>query len=90
MAYCKENGIIVQAYSPLVKGTKMEDPTLIAMAERYKKTPAQILIRYCLQKGWVPLPKSERVERISENTEVYGIVISDEDMETLDALDGKE
>lgn len=88
VAYCKEHGIVVQAYSPLVQGEKLGDPTLVAVAEKYSgKTPAQILIRYCLQKGWVPLPKSDKAGRIRENASAFDFEISDEDMERLDALD---
>ncbi|KAK1765819.1 NADP-dependent oxidoreductase domain-containing protein [Phialemonium atrogriseum] len=90
VAYCRKHGIVVQAYSPLARAGKMEDPTLVAVAEKYGKTPAQILIRYSLQKGWVPLPKSERPERIRENAMVYDFEISDEAMETLDALDEQD
>jgi diketogulonate reductase-like aldo/keto reductase len=87
--YCMEHGIVVQAYSPLVRAAKMEDATLVSTAKKYGKTPAQVLIRYCLQKGWVPLPKSEKEHRIRENVDVYDFRITDEDMEMLDDLDGK-
>lgn len=81
---------MVQAYSPLARAGKMEDPTLVAVAEKYGKSPAQILIRYSLQKGWVPLPKSERPGRIRENAMVYDFEILEEDMKTLDALDEQD
>jgi diketogulonate reductase-like aldo/keto reductase len=54
--YCKNHGIIVEAYSPLVRNYKASDPTSVRVAQRYEKTTAQILISYSLQKGWVPLP----------------------------------
>lgn len=60
------------------------------MADRYTKAPAQLLIRYSLQKGWVPLPKSERPERMKLNTKVFDFTIEDGDMEMLDGLDGKK
>lgn len=60
------------------------------LADKYAKTPAQLLIRYSLQKGWVPLPKSERPERMKANTEVFDFAIEDGDMEVLDGLDGKK
>ena len=65
----------------------MEDPTLQAIAGRYRKSPAQILIRYSLQKGWVPLPKSERRDRIHDNADVFGFEIDEDDIKTLDGLD---
>ncbi|KAG8163920.1 hypothetical protein KVR01_005838 [Diaporthe batatas] len=87
--YCEENGIVLQAYSPLENGRKLDDPTVGEIGKKYKKSPAQILIRYCLQKGWVPLPKSVHKERIVQNTQLYDFDISSEDMATLDGLDGK-
>jgi len=71
----------------LAGNQKAEDPTLVSLAEKYKKLTGQILIRYCLQKGWVPLPKSDDPEEIAQNVDVYGFNISQEDMATLDGLD---
>ena len=81
---------MVEAYSPLVRGQKGDDATLTKLAEHHKKSPAQILIRYCLQKDWVPLPKSDTPSRIEENADVYDFHLSDEDMKTLDDLDQGE
>lgn len=78
---------MVEAYSPLVRNYKANDPTLVSMAKKYNKTTAQILIRYGLQKNWVPLPKSDDPERIKQNADVYGFEIKDEDIKTLDDLD---
>jgi len=85
--YCKNHGIIVEAYSPLVRNYKANDPTLVGVAQRYEKTTAQILIRYSLQKGWVPLPKSDDPSRIAANADVYGFEIDPDDMSVLDSLD---
>ncbi|KAL1991722.1 hypothetical protein VTN49DRAFT_5030 [Thermomyces lanuginosus] len=85
--YCKEHGIVVEAYSPLVRNYKANDPTLVAIAQKYGKTTAQILVRYALQKGWVPLPKSENPERIAANADVYDFEITSDDMTVLDNLD---
>ena len=85
--YCREHGIVLQAYSPLACGTKMDDPVLGGIAKRHSKSPAQVLLRYALQKGWVVLPKSERAERIAENADVFGFELTEEDLGTLDALD---
>ena len=57
------------------------------MAEKHGKTSAQILVRYCLQKGWVPLPKSDTPSRIKENADVYDFELDSDDMKTLDDLD---
>jgi diketogulonate reductase-like aldo/keto reductase len=78
---------VVQAYSPLVRNYKANDQTLVDLAKKYNKTTAHILIRYCLQKDWVPLPKSDTPDRIRQNANVYGFELTKEDMATLDALD---
>lgn len=57
------------------------------MADKYKKSAAQILVRYALQKGWVPLPKSGNEERIKQNADVFDFALSEEDMKTMDGLD---
>lgn len=85
--YCQKHGIIVEAYCPLVRNQKASDPTLNKIAEKYQKTTAQILVRYCLQKNWVPLPKSDTPSRIVANADVYGFELEKSDMETLDGLD---
>jgi diketogulonate reductase-like aldo/keto reductase len=85
--YCQDNGIIVQAYCPIVRNQKAGDPTVAGIAERHGVTPNQVLIRYSLQKGWVPLPKSDTPERIKANADVYGFHLNEEDMAALDGLD---
>lgn len=77
----------MEAYSPLVRNYKANDPTLVQLAKKYNKTTAQILIRYALQKEWVPLPKSEKPERIVANADVYSFEISKDDMAVLNGLD---
>lgn len=86
-AYCQKHGIIVEAYSPLVRNKKANDPILNAIAKAHKKTTAQVLIRYCLQKNWVPLPKSDTPSRIVENADVYNFELTKEEMSMLDGLD---
>ena len=85
--YCKKNGIIVEAYSPIVRNYKANDPTLVEVAKKYGKTTQQILIRYALQKGWVPLPKTDNPDRIVANADIFGFDLKAEDMDTLDSLD---
>jgi diketogulonate reductase-like aldo/keto reductase len=65
----------------------MEEPTVAKIAEKLGKSPAQVLIRYSLQKGWCPLPKTEKEERIKQNADVFDFTISQEDMTSLDGLD---
>lgn len=88
--YCNEHGIVLEAHTPLARGARWNDPTLSEIAEKLDKSPAQILIRYCLQKGWVPLPRSEREERVNENADVFDFEIPEDDMAALDALDGQQ
>ncbi|EEP79556.1 conserved hypothetical protein [Uncinocarpus reesii 1704] len=86
-AYCKQHGIVVQAYSPIVRNYKANEPTLVGLAQKYGKTTAQILLRYALQKDWVPLPKSDTPENIKANADLYDFALAEEDMATLNALD---
>lgn len=88
--YCDDKGIVLQAYSPLATGRKLDDPTVGKLAKKHGKSPAQVLIRYSLQKGWVPLPKSVHTERIVENTHIYDFELSKKEMSILDGLEGTE
>ncbi|KAJ3519191.1 hypothetical protein NM208_g14223 [Fusarium decemcellulare] len=87
VTYCQTHGIIIEAYSPLATGSRLDDPTVHRIATKHQKTPAHILIRYALQKGWVPLPKSAQPDRIRQNFDVFSFEIDEDDMTTLDALD---
>lgn len=82
--WLQKRNVVIQAYSPLVRATKMEDLLLRNLAKKHGKTPAQILIRWSLQKGFVPLPKSVTGRRIAENAAVFDFELTGEDMETLD------
>lgn len=64
----------------------MTNPTIVIMAEKYECTPAQLMIRWSIQKGFVPLPKSVKKKRIVENANIGGFEISDKDMNSLDLL----
>jgi diketogulonate reductase-like aldo/keto reductase len=85
--YCQKNGIVVEAYSPIVRNYKANDPTLVDIAKKYNRPTQQILIRYALQKGWVPLPKTDNPERIVANANVFDFDLSADDMFVLDSLD---
>jgi diketogulonate reductase-like aldo/keto reductase len=86
LRYCESQGIALEAYSPLTKGRRLGHPTLVEVARRNSKTPAQVLIRWCLQHGIIVIPKSTRQERIHENSDVFGFELSAEDMRVLDGL----
>jgi diketogulonate reductase-like aldo/keto reductase len=77
----------VEAYCPVIRNQKANDPTLNSVANAHGKSVAQILIRYCLQKNWVPLPKTDTLSRIVENADVYEFELTSEEMRTLDGLD---
>lgn len=88
--YCEKNKIVIEAYSPLVRNYKAKEKTLVRVAEGCGKSTAQVLIRWCLQRGFVPLPKSDNPQRIEENANVYDFEISQDDMKMLDGLDQGE
>ncbi|KAK5011974.1 hypothetical protein LTR39_004376 [Cryomyces antarcticus] len=81
--WCEKRGVVLEAYSPLVRGTKMDDPLITPLARKHNKTPAQILLRWGLQKGSVILPKSVTRSRIEENANLYDFELSAEDMHGL-------
>jgi len=86
--FCTEHGIVVEAYSPLTKGERLRDNRLQAIAQQYQKSPAQILIRWALQKGTVVLPKSQHRDHLRENARVFDFAISAQDMDQLDRFAG--
>ena len=85
--YCNSKNIIIEAYSPLVHAKRMDEPKLGAISEELGKTPAQILIRWSIQRGMVVLPKSVNKSRIIENFSVFDFDIPDSMMKKLDELD---
>lgn len=85
--YCQQKGILIEAYSPLAIGHLLKDETVIQMAKQYQVSPAQLAIRYCLEKQTLPLPKSVHEERIIENANL-DFTIDAEDLAILDQLEG--
>jgi len=85
--FCKKNAIQFEAWSPFRMGEIFKVKELEAIAQRYNKTVAQLIIRWDLQKGVVTIPKSVRKERIISNADVFDFEISQEDMALIDALD---
>lgn len=84
--YCKQNGILIEAWSPLGTGRMLSDQRLQDIASNYGKSAAQLCIRWCLQNGVLPLPKSVTPSRIMENADVFGFDISDEDMAEINSM----
>lgn len=87
--YCQANNILVEAYSPLATGRILDNPTIAAMAQKYKVSVPQICIRYTLQRGTLPLPKSTHREYIRQNAQL-DFQIDAEDMRYLDSLKDTE
>jgi diketogulonate reductase-like aldo/keto reductase len=84
---CREHGITPEAYSPLGTGKHLRNKRVTAIAERAGRTPAQVLLRWCLQQGVPVIPKSTHRERIEENARIFDFTLSDADMAELDGLD---
>jgi 2,5-diketo-D-gluconate reductase A len=84
--YCREKNIIIQAYSPLTRTKRLNDETLTKLADTYGKSPAQILIRWNIQRGTVPIPKANQKKHLEENIAVFDFEIKDEDMTLLSSF----
>ena len=87
LEYCNSKNIVIEAYSPLVHAKRMDEPRLVSISEELGKTPAQVLIRWAMQRGMVVLPKSVNQGRIVENFSVFDFEIPDSLMKRLDDLD---
>ena len=86
-SFCQQHKIVVEAYAPLVRALRMKHPKIVSLSKKYTCTPGQLLVRWSLQHGYVPLPKSVKKERIVENSQIGGFEIEEADMKTLDGLD---
>jgi diketogulonate reductase-like aldo/keto reductase len=86
-ALCREHGIAIEAYSPLTRGQRLHHPEVAAIARATGRTPAQVLLRWGIQHGFVVLPKSVHRERIAENAAVFDFALDAAAMARLDALE---
>jgi diketogulonate reductase-like aldo/keto reductase len=84
---CEKHDIVLEAYSPLGTGSLLDDDTVRQVAERCGRTPAQVLLRWCVQRELPTVAKSTHRERLEENAQIFDFELSDEDMAELDALD---
>jgi diketogulonate reductase-like aldo/keto reductase len=84
---CREKGIVLEAYAPLVQARRMDHPVVRRVAAAHGRTPAQVLLRWCLQHGAVVIPKSVHRERIEENARIFDFSLGAEEMAALDGLD---
>lgn len=85
--YCNQNNIVVEAYSPLAHGTVTDDPVIQQIADKHGKTYSQIMLRWCVDQGAIPLPKSVTASRIRENVDIFDFKLDQEDLNKLEALD---
>ena len=84
--FCKKHDILVEAWAPFSNGQILTNPVLKEIADKYKKSVAQLSLRWIIQKGIVPLPKSVTPERIKSNLEVFDFEISEQDVDRIDKL----
>ena len=87
LKFCREHGVQMEAWSPLMQGQIISEPRVQQLAAKYGRTPAQIVLRWDLQHGVVTIPKSVRAERIVENSQIFDFELAPEDVAALDALD---
>lgn len=87
LEYCTEKGIVVEAYSPLAHGNGLDDPILQKIAEKHGKSVGQIMLRWCIEQGTIPLPKSVHEDRITQNIDLFNFSFDNEDKLELKKLD---
>ena len=85
--FCTKNGILVEAYAPLARALRMKHPAIVELSKKYQCTPAQLMVRWSCQHGFIPLPKSVSKERIEANGKIDGFEIEADDMKKLNSLD---
>lgn len=86
--YCAAHGMIVESYSPLMQaGEALEHPVIAELAEKHGKSPAQVILRWHVQSGFIVIPKSIRAERIQENIALFDFELSDSDMQAIAGMD---
>ncbi len=86
LEYCNEHNIHVEAYSPLAHGRRMQDKTIMEIANKYSKSTAQIMLRWNIQLGNIVIPKSTSRERIEENADIFDLEIDKKDMDRIENL----
>ncbi len=89
-AYGRDHGIAIEAWSPIAQGGVLEDPSIVTIAERIGRTPAQVTLRWHIQRGDIVFPKSVTRSRVEENFRLFDFELSDDDMVAIDRLNRDE
>lgn len=84
MDWCSQRGIFLEAYCPIVRGVRFDEASVQKLADKYGKTPAQVLIRWSLDQGYIPLPKSVTPERIVANADVFDFSLTEKEVRELE------
>lgn len=87
-AYCRDRGIVVEAYSPLTRGERLNDATVEKIAAAHGKTPAQVMLRWCIEHEFMAIPKSANPSRLRENMDIFDWSLTKDELKTLDRLSG--
>ncbi len=87
-AFCDEHGIVVESYSPLMQaGEALEHPVITELASKHGRSPAQVILRWHVQNGFIVIPKSTKAARIQENFDLFDFELSSEDMQQIESMD---
>lgn len=84
---CRDNDIVITAYSPLARADHMDDPRLVKIAEKHNRTPAQVMLRWMLQQDIIVIPKSVKAHRIEENSQIFDFELDKDDVDAIMQLD---
>ena len=87
LSACRDAGVVVEAYSPLMRGRDLDDPHVARVADKHRRTPAQVVLRWAVQRDTVVIPKSRNRDRIRSNAQIFDFTLDDADLAALDALD---
>ncbi|KAK6362331.1 hypothetical protein TWF730_006026 [Orbilia blumenaviensis] len=87
ISFCRSKGIAITAYAPIVRNRRSDNPTLVTIGQKHGKQSTQIMIKWSLQKGFIPLPKSDNPDRMKANIDMDGWELTEEEMSEIDHLD---
>ena len=87
LTYCKEQNILIESYCPIARAKRTDNPVLQRLAEKYAKSPVQVILRWHLEHGLVPIPRSTNPEHIKANTELFDFSLTESEVAEMDALD---